>query len=58
MNAPDDGAPEFYREQARRIRELAAQASIASIKTQLETVALQYERLADHAERRKRHGRY
>jgi hypothetical protein len=57
MKTPTEGTPEFYRDQARRIRELAEAATTGSIREQLLEVARQYESLADHAELRKKPGR-
>jgi hypothetical protein len=42
----DGSRAAFYREQARRIREIADRCVIAEIKDQLEMVAKQYEHLA------------
>lgn len=56
MKATDQGAsvvrvkPEYYREQAKRSRELAKKASEADIKAHLLSVAEQYDKLAEEVE--------
>lgn len=46
----DGSSAPFYRDQARRIRDLAAQCVTMDIKEQLERVAEQYETLARQVE--------
>jgi len=47
---------EKYREQGRRIRQLAKQSTVPSIKKQLDGIATHYDELADAAERRVKQG--
>jgi hypothetical protein len=49
MGKPAEVTPEFYREQARRVRELAGKMTQPEIKDQLEGVAVQYEQMAEYA---------
>ena len=47
------GSPrgDLYREQARRVRELARKMSVSEIREQMERIALDYENLARVADR-------
>ena len=45
-------SPEYYRDQAKRSRELAKRAKVAEIRAHLLSVAEQYEKLADEEVRR------
>jgi hypothetical protein len=42
--------PEFYREQARRVRDLAETMSTPSIRAEMDDLAVQYETLAGYAD--------
>lgn len=47
----DGSRAEFYRQSARRLRELAARYKIDEIKATFERIAKQYEKLADQVDR-------
>jgi hypothetical protein len=48
-----EGTPEFYREEARRSRELAASAASPALRHRLLALANEFDMMAAHAERRR-----
>ena len=44
--------PEYYRQQAKRCRDLSKQTIERDVRAKLQTVAMEYDRLAEEAERK------